>query len=175
MSLLTPSSTPSLACWLSHLFTFWHINIESTLCLVVVVVAGWRVRGRVGSVPHMISDSVHGVETCMVKNLAPAPDQMPSLSLQRVRGYANSCYCRCIARLAFMLFLNSLTDFGFHFWNMLACDEPAKVFKVWRNAFHSVYYSWKEIGWQFAPQPCVSIGVTARNSWPAKHQIGGSE
>lgn len=46
--------------------------------------SGERLRGRVGSVPHMISDSVHGVETCMVKNLAPAPDQMPSLSLQRV-------------------------------------------------------------------------------------------
>lgn len=45
---------------------------------------GEGLRGRAGSVPHTISDSVHGVETCMVKNLAPAPDQMPSLSLQRL-------------------------------------------------------------------------------------------
>lgn len=45
---------------------------------------GERARGRAGSVPHMISDSVHGVETCVAKNLAPAPDQMPSLSLQRL-------------------------------------------------------------------------------------------
>lgn len=55
MSLLTPSSTLCVACLLSHLFTFWHINIESTLCVG-------------GSGPRVISDSLHEVATCMMKN-----------------------------------------------------------------------------------------------------------
>lgn len=174
MSLLTPSSTPSLACWLSHLFTFWHINIESTLCLVVVVGRGCG--GRVGSVPHMISDSVHGVETCVVKNLAPAPDQMPSLSLQRL-GAMQICvlqmHCWACFRTVFWIPWQILLKVSF--------SEYANVWRIGKSIqsmmecfpFHILFE------WQFAPQLCVLIGVAAGNSsychWPAKHQIGGRE
>lgn len=72
MSLLTPSSTLCVACWLSHLFTFWHINIESTLCVE-------------GSSPHMISDSLHEVATCMMKNHGDHTGSNTSYVLHRAR------------------------------------------------------------------------------------------
>lgn len=118
MSLLTPSSTPSLACWFLHLFTFWHINIESTFCLG-------------GSVPHMISDSRPEVETCVAKNLAPVPEPMLSLSC-RVLGLCKYVCWRWMA--AFALILNSWRDFILkilQFWVCWCVCVSAKVFQVW--------------------------------------------
>lgn len=145
MSLLTPSSTPSLACWLSHLFTFWHINIESTLCL-----GGWGWWGVPS--PHMISDSGPEVETCVAKNLAPAPDPMRSLSLQRV-GAMQICVLEmngCLLLRSFgILGQISLKKF-LHFWVCWSVCVSWSIQSMTVNASHSMYYSWKEIHWQFA-------------------------
>lgn len=117
MSLLTPSSTPSLACWLLHLFTFWHINIESNLCLG-------------GSVPHMISDSRPEVETCVPKNLAPAPDPMLSLSC-RVLGLCKYACWRWMA-VCFCSHVEFLERFqlkNFTLLGMLVCVCQLKYSK----------------------------------------------
>lgn len=57
---LTPSSTPpSQACWLCHLFTLRHINIERTFCVRA-------------SFLHRVCDGLHGVLTLSTqwKNMA---------------------------------------------------------------------------------------------------------
>lgn len=132
MSLLTPSSTQSLACWLLHLFTFWHINIESTFCLG-------------GSVPHMISDSRPEVETCMAKNLAPAPDPMLSLSC-RVLGLCKYVCWRWMA-VCFCSHIEFLERFHFENFTvlgMLVCTRVSwSISSMTVNASHS-RWEWKK-------------------------------
>lgn len=129
MSLLTPSSTLSLACWLSHLFTFWHINIESTLCLG-------------GSVPHMISDSLHEVATCMMKKHGARTGSNACSILHRVRTMQT-----CILQQHHSFFVCPVLNFLNSFPCAGVCIISAKkmwcVSKVFMSNSSLWYLSWK--------------------------------